>query len=86
MNGSKYFTGDYVQIVSVGDTLSKELIGQIFTVISKNWNMLVLRPHIKSDYGNLHITADAVRMYKSKRARYLEHELTENKPKKKFFI
>lgn len=86
MNGSKYFTGDYVQIVYMGDTLSKELIGQIFTVISKNWNMLVLRPHNKSDYVNLHISADAVRMYKSKRARYLEYELTGNKPKKKFLI
>lgn len=86
MNGSRYFTGDYVQVVSVGDTLPKELIGQIFTVVSKNWNMLVLRPHIKSDYANLHITADSVRMFKSKRVRYLECELTENKQKKKFFI
>ncbi|MCO1653272.1 hypothetical protein M4D47_19470 [Acinetobacter baumannii] len=86
MNGSKYYVGDFVQVVSVGATLPEDLIGQIFTVVSKNWDLLVLRPHTKSDYANLHITADSFRMYKSLKARHIEHKLKDDTPKIKFII
>lgn len=72
MRNSIYNVGDFVRVVEVGDTLPISLIGQIFTVTTKNWNILVLRPHDKNEKFTLHLDDSCVQMWKSKKIQHLE--------------
>lgn len=72
MFSSIYSVGDFVRVVSVGDTLPNSLIGQIFTVNAKNWNILVLSPHDKNEKFTLYLDDSCVQMWKSKKTQHIE--------------
>lgn len=72
MKSSKFMRGDQVEIIEVGGTLPKELLGKKYYVITKNWNILYLGEMESVSGWTLCITDECVRMWKSKRAQMWE--------------